>query len=154
MSIESMMPSNHLFLCFPLLLLPSIFPRITRVVTAPCKWQNQTPNLISLTTLSIFQCRCPTVHQLIMTNFSLGESWHSNLNHWLDLASYHTQTQSFFTCVNYPKGLLSQLISNALCRQKLSEGQNHFSSSSNETYFKGAKRWWVLFSLYDLTGTE
>ena len=28
MSIESMMPSNHLFLCCPLLLLPSIFPSI------------------------------------------------------------------------------------------------------------------------------
>ena len=28
MSIESVMPSNHLFLCSPLLLLPSIFPRI------------------------------------------------------------------------------------------------------------------------------
>ena len=28
MSIESVMPSNHLFLCHPLLLLPSIFPRI------------------------------------------------------------------------------------------------------------------------------
>ena len=28
MSIESMMPSNHLFLCRPLLLLPSIFPSI------------------------------------------------------------------------------------------------------------------------------
>ena len=28
MSIESMMPSNHLILCFPLLLLPSIFPSI------------------------------------------------------------------------------------------------------------------------------
>ena len=26
MSIESMMPSNHLILCCPLLLLPSIFP--------------------------------------------------------------------------------------------------------------------------------
>ena len=29
MSIESVMPSNHLFFCHPLLLLPSIFPRIT-----------------------------------------------------------------------------------------------------------------------------
>ena len=29
MSIESMMPSNHLILCRPLLLLPSIFPSIT-----------------------------------------------------------------------------------------------------------------------------
>ena len=28
MSIESVMPSNHLILCRPLLLLPSIFPRI------------------------------------------------------------------------------------------------------------------------------
>ena len=28
MSIESVMPSNHLILCHPLLLLPSIFPRI------------------------------------------------------------------------------------------------------------------------------
>ena len=28
MSVESVMPSNHLFLCFPLLLLPSIFPSI------------------------------------------------------------------------------------------------------------------------------
>ena len=28
MSIESMMPSNHLILCRPLLLLPSVFPSI------------------------------------------------------------------------------------------------------------------------------
>ena len=28
MSIESVMPSNHLILCYPLLLLPSIFPSI------------------------------------------------------------------------------------------------------------------------------
>ena len=28
MSIESVMPSNHLILCHPLLFLPSIFPRI------------------------------------------------------------------------------------------------------------------------------
>jgi len=28
MSNESVMPSNHLILCYPLLLLPSIFPRI------------------------------------------------------------------------------------------------------------------------------
>ena len=29
MPIESVMPSNHLVLCYPLLLLPSIFPNIT-----------------------------------------------------------------------------------------------------------------------------
>ena len=28
MSIESVLPSNHLILCYPLLLLPSVFPRI------------------------------------------------------------------------------------------------------------------------------
>ena len=28
MSIESVMPSNHLILCYPLLFLPSIFPSI------------------------------------------------------------------------------------------------------------------------------
>ena len=28
MSTESVMPSNHLILCFPLLLLPSVFPNI------------------------------------------------------------------------------------------------------------------------------
>ena len=28
MSIESVMPSNHLILCYPLLLLPSVFPSI------------------------------------------------------------------------------------------------------------------------------
>ena len=43
MSIESVMPSNHLILCCPLLLLPSIFPR-NRVFSSesvPCiRWQN------------------------------------------------------------------------------------------------------------------
>ena len=34
MSIESMMPSNHLILCHPLLFLPSIFPSI-RVLKRP-----------------------------------------------------------------------------------------------------------------------
>ena len=34
-SIESVMPSNHLVLCCPLLLLPSIFPRITVFSSQP-----------------------------------------------------------------------------------------------------------------------
>ena len=59
MSIESMMPSNHLILCCPLLLLPSIFPSI-RVFSALCiRWpkywsfsfnispSNEHPGLIS-----------------------------------------------------------------------------------------------------------
>ena len=43
MSIESVMPSNHLILCHPLLLLPSVFPSI-RVVSnesvLPIRWPN------------------------------------------------------------------------------------------------------------------
>ena len=41
MSIESMMPSNHLILCHPLLLLPSVFPSISVFSNelAPCiRW--------------------------------------------------------------------------------------------------------------------
>ena len=41
MSIESVMPSNHLILCRPLLLLPSIFPsiRVFSNESAPCiRW--------------------------------------------------------------------------------------------------------------------
>ena len=42
MSIESVMPSNHLILCHPLLLLPSIFPRIrvfSNESALPIRWQ-------------------------------------------------------------------------------------------------------------------
>ena len=38
MSIESMMPSNHLILCHPLLLLPSIFPSIRVVSNESALW--------------------------------------------------------------------------------------------------------------------
>ena len=41
MSIESMMPSNHLILCHPLLLLPSIFPSIrvfSNESALPIRW--------------------------------------------------------------------------------------------------------------------
>ena len=41
MSIESVMPSNHLILCCPLLLLPSIFPSIrvfSNELTPPILW--------------------------------------------------------------------------------------------------------------------
>ena len=41
MSIESVMPSNHLILCHPLLLLPSIFPSIRvfpNELALPIKW--------------------------------------------------------------------------------------------------------------------
>ena len=62
MSIESMMPSNHLILCHPLLLLPSIFPSIrvfSNESALPIRWpkywsfsfnispSNEHPRLIS-----------------------------------------------------------------------------------------------------------
>ena len=43
MSIESVMPSNHLILCCPLLLLPSIFPSIrvsSKESVLPIRWPN------------------------------------------------------------------------------------------------------------------
>ena len=43
MSIMSMMPSNHLIICHPLLLLPSIFPSITVFSNEPVlhiRWPN------------------------------------------------------------------------------------------------------------------
>ena len=38
MSMESVMPSNHLFLCHPLLLLPSVFPSISVFSNEPVFW--------------------------------------------------------------------------------------------------------------------
>ena len=43
MSVESVMPSNHLILCHPLLLLPSVFPRISVFSNEPAlciRWSN------------------------------------------------------------------------------------------------------------------
>ena len=59
MSIKSVMPSNHLILCCPLLLLPSIFPRIGVFSNVSIRWpkywsfsfsispSNEHPGLIS-----------------------------------------------------------------------------------------------------------
>ena len=44
MSIESVMPSNHLILCHPLLLLPSIFPSI-RVFSSESALRIRWPNI-------------------------------------------------------------------------------------------------------------
>ena len=38
MSIESVMPSNHLILCYPLLLLPSVFPNIKVFSSESALW--------------------------------------------------------------------------------------------------------------------
>ena len=54
MSIESVMPSNHLILCLPLLLLPSIFPR-TRVFSIESVFRIRWPKVLSLS-FSISPC--------------------------------------------------------------------------------------------------
>ena len=55
MSIESVMPSNHLILCCPLLLLPSIFPRI-RVFSyesvLPIRWPKYQSSSFSISPLN------------------------------------------------------------------------------------------------------
>ena len=58
MSIVSVMPSNHLILCHPLLLLPSIFPSIrvfSNVSALPIRWPNigvSASNIIRLYTIN------------------------------------------------------------------------------------------------------
>ena len=75
MSIESVMPSNHLILCCPLLLLPSIFPSIRVFLNE-----------------SVLRIRWPKDWSF---SFSISPSnEHSGLNsfrmHWLDLAVQRT----------------------------------------------------------------
>ena len=55
MSIESVMPSNHLILCCPLLLLPSIFPSSTvfaNELVLPIRW----PKYIMCTDIQSTSC--------------------------------------------------------------------------------------------------
>jgi len=54
MSIESVMPSNHLILCRPLLLLPSIFPSI-RVLSNESTLRIKWPNIGVSASTSSFQ---------------------------------------------------------------------------------------------------
>ena len=52
MSIESVMPSNHLILCHPLLLLPSMFPS-TRVFSKESAFPIRWPNYCSFASKSV-----------------------------------------------------------------------------------------------------
>ena len=54
MSIELVMPSNHLILCCPLLLLPSIFPSSIRVFSNESLWLISLLFLIYYTAVSIY----------------------------------------------------------------------------------------------------
>ena len=55
MSIESVMPSNHLILCCPFLLLPSIFPRIrvfSNESVLPIRWPKYQSSSFSISPLN------------------------------------------------------------------------------------------------------
>ena len=102
MSIESVMPSNHLILCHPLLLLPSIFPSIrvfSKESTLRMRWtkywsfsfsispSNEHPGLISfrmdwlvsLQSKRLSRVFCNTIvqrHQFFGTQLSLWSNSH------------------------------------------------------------------------------
>ena len=93
MSIESVMPSNHLFLCRPLLLLPSIFPHI-RVFSSESALHIRWPKYWSFS-FSI----SPSSEHLGLTSFRMD---------WLDLLAvqgtlksllqHHTSKASILQC--------------------------------------------------------
>ena len=84
MSIESVMPSNHLILCRPLLLLPSIFPSI-RVFSK--SW----PLLIQACML---MANCPQTgsKSLIIHEQNLAFPWNRNSIIWVISISYENYT--------------------------------------------------------------
>ena len=111
MSIESMMPSNHLILCHPLLLLPSIFPS-TRVFSSesalPIRWPKYWSFSFSISPSSEFRVdffrmdwldllavqgtlksllqHTVREHQLFSAQPSLWSSGHRHLSHLLNLS--------------------------------------------------------------------
>ena len=104
MSVESMMPSNHLILCCPLLLMPSIFPSI-RIFSSesvlcirwPKYWcfsfnispSNEYSGLIS--------CRIDWLDLLAVQG-----TLKSLLQHHSSKASFHQRSAFFIVQVSYP----------------------------------------------------
>ena len=68
MSIESMMPSNHLILCHPLLLLPSIFPSESALRIKWPKYQG-----FSISVISVYSSIC--FFRLNSLRDSQGSKW-------------------------------------------------------------------------------
>ena len=81
MSIESVMPSDHLILCRPLLLLPSIFPNI-RVFSNESALCMRWPKYWSFSFSIIPSKEIPGPHpnMRIMLNLSYGVAWRSERN--------------------------------------------------------------------------
>ena len=77
MSIESEMPSNHLILCHPLLLLPSIFPSI-RVFSNELALRIRWPEYWSFTILGYIYIYIHYTHlyiheELMLSSYGFGE---------------------------------------------------------------------------------
>ena len=104
MSIESVMPSNHLILCYPLLLLPSIFPSIrvfSNESALPIRWpkywsfsfnispSNEHPGLIS------FRMDC-------LDLLAVQETLKSLLQHHSSKASILLHSDFFIVQLSHP----------------------------------------------------
>ena len=73
MSIESMMPSNHLILCCPLLLLPSIVPSI-RVFSIESALRTRWPKVLELQFLHQ-SCQWISIMHIYFYNFKVNKGF-------------------------------------------------------------------------------
>ena len=80
MSIESVMPSNHLILCRPLLLLPSIFPNI-RVFSNESALRIRWPKALSLIYSTLGKWRCKENGKWYRTK-RLWKNYSTFMVHW------------------------------------------------------------------------
>ena len=101
MSIKSVMPSNHLILCHPLLLLPSIFPSI-RVFSNESTLRMRWPKYWSFS-FSI----SPSNEYSGLITFRM---------HWLDLLAVQGTLKSFYSIDNY-----SLCVLHHPCSQEITE---------------------------------
>ena len=130
-SIESVMPSNYLILCYPLLLLSSIFPRIkvfSNVSALHTKWPkywrfsfsisppNEYSGLISFT-IECFDLRAlqGTLKSLLQHNSKASILWHADffmvqLSH-LKMTTGKTITLTIWTLVGKAISLLFNTLS-------------------------------------------
>ena len=77
MSIESVMPSNHLILCHPLLLLPSVFPSIFSNELALCiRWPKYWSSSLSISPSKEYSGHDDQIfHQILFLMFLWGCFW-------------------------------------------------------------------------------
>ena len=99
MSTESVMPSNHLVFCHPLLLLPSIFPSIRVFSNESAPQVRILAHLLFL--LFIQECLCFSIFGLFMTTLLYGKTlrYHSPKLHPVasKIVSKDRREQKIFT---------------------------------------------------------